>query len=398
MNGAAVFAANETRIRRLPALRVRVERLPMWKYLLRPILFLFDAEKVHYATMGLFAAMLRFPPLRALTAVALRYRSERLRTEVAGLALEAPVGLGAGFDKNARWFNQLDALGFGFVEVGTLTGRAQGGNPKPRIFRLKADRALLNRMGFNNDGSEAAAQRLEGATIRPVLGVNIGKSKVVANEDAVDDYLASLRRLRPFADYITVNVSSPNTKGLRDLQAKDPLSRLLGAIVDDNRALALAAGDDPCPVFVKIAPDLDEGAMRDVVELCVEVGISGIIATNTTISREGLQTPEAAVSALGNGGVSGAPLTERSRRFVATLYRLAAGRLPIIGVGGIMTPDDAWQMLRAGAAAVQVYSGFVYGGPHFVRRTLRYIDRQLAGRGSDLKDVVGEASEHYSGG
>ena len=293
-------------------------------WLLKGILFRFDPERAHVVTMGLFAALLRLPGVAALTRWLMRVDDPRLRTRVVGLDFENPVGLAAGFDKNAEWFDALHALGFGFVEVGTLTAHAQPGNPTPRIFRLPADRALINRLGFNNRGSEAAAASLRGRPIGPVLGINIGKSKITPNESATEDYLTSFERLFPYAAYLTVNVSSPNTQGLRDLQAMDPLRELLRALLDKNEALAAARGESRRPVFVKIAPDLTPQEAVDVVELAVELGLDGIIATNTTIGREGLVSEPALVEAAGAGGLSGAPLRDRA---LAVLRRVRAALL-----------------------------------------------------------------------
>lgn len=364
----------------------------LWS-LLRPLLFLIDPERAHHLTMGLFALAMKVPGVAGLTRALLRVEDPRLRVNVAGVDLPTPVGLGAGFDKNALWFNALHALGFGFIEVGTLTAHAQDGNPTPRIFRLPPDRALINRMGFNNRGSAAAAAALEGQRIAPVLGINIGKSKITPNDEALDDYVTSFKRLFRFAHYVTVNVSSPNTAGLRDLQEVESLRHLLGGLLEANREMATRNAVDPLPVFVKIAPDMTEEQAAEIVELAVELGLHGIIATNTTIAREPLTTPSERVEAIGNGGLSGQPLTERSRAFVAHLYRTAAGRLPIIGVGGIMNGDDAWEMMRAGASAVQIYTGFVYGGPAVVRAINRRLVERLEqeGRGV-ISEIVGEAA------
>ncbi len=365
----------------------------MWR-LLRPLLFLLPPETAHHVAMRVFAMLTALAPIRALVRRWYRVDDSRHRVALLGMEFPGPVGLAAGFDKDARWFNALGALGFDHVEVGTLTGQAQPGNPLPRLFRLPADRALLNRFGFNNRGSADAAERLASSDIEPILGINIGKSKVVPNDQAVSDYLASFDRLAPHARYVTVNVSSPNTQGLRALQEREALSELLGAIVSRNCERAEQAGIEPLPVLVKIAPDMDEAQRDEIVELAVELGLSGIIATNTTVSRDALTTPRERVEALGAGGVSGAPLTNVSRAFVASLYRRAAGRLPIIGVGGIMNGDDAWEMMRAGASMVQVYTGFVYGGPGFVRDIHRTMSRRLDERGlSSIGEIVGEASE-----
>lgn len=340
----------------------------MWAHLIRPILFLFDAERVHYASMAVFSFFLRWEWARRAVRRFTLMDDPRLATKLLDMDLPSPVGLAAGFDKNARWYNELAALGFGFVEVGTLTAHAQPGNERPRLFRLPADRAVLNRFGFNNEGAAAAAQRMLARPAECVLGVNIGKSKVAPNEAAVEDYLISLRAIHRCADYLVVNVSSPNTAGLRDLQAEEPLRQLLSALVDENRRLSEAGQLRRPPLFVKIAPDMDDAQIVASVALVRELGVDGIVCTNTTISREGLKTPAATVEALGAGGLSGAPLTARSLAFVGRVCELAKGEFPVIGVGGIMEPEDAIRMLDAGAAAVQLYTGFIYGGPLVVRR------------------------------
>jgi dihydroorotate dehydrogenase len=364
----------------------------MWP-LIRPLLFALDAERAHRLSMRLFCGAMRRGPLRRLTARLFRCDDPRLRVRRFGIDFPSPVGLAAGFDKDAEYFDTLSALGFGFIEVGTLTAQPQPGNPRPRLFRLAADRALVNRMGFNNKGSAAAALALARRRIEPVLGVNIGKSKVVPNDEAAGDYLASFERLFPFGRYFVVNVSSPNTPGLRELQERGPLTALLRALTDRNRELAVQHGVEPRPVLLKIAPDLNEHQVAAIVEMTREVPIAGLVATNTTVSRDGLGTPSARVAAVGAGGLSGAPLTERSRGMVADLYRRTEGRLPIVGVGGIMNGEDAWQMIRAGASLVQVYTGFVYGGPGFVKSIHRHLLRRLAESGKhSLDEVVGEAA------
>ncbi len=374
----------------------------MWP-LIRPLLFALDAERAHRLSMRLFTGAMRVRPLRRLTERLLCADDPRLRVRRFGIDFPSPVGLAAGFDKDAEYYEVLGALGFGFIEVGTLTGQAQPGNPRPRLFRMPRDRALVNRLGFNNKGSAAAAESLSekgsrplfekgDASLFPVLGINIGKSKVVPNDEAVGDYLASFERLFPFGRYFVVNVSSPNTPGLRDLQERGPLTALLRALSEKNGELAARHGIEPRPILLKIAPDLTEQQVTAIVEMTHEVPIAGLVATNTTVSRDGLRTPAARVAAVGAGGLSGAPLTERSRRMVADLYRRTRGRLPIVGVGGIMSGEDAWQMIRAGASLVQVYTGFVYGGPGFVKSIHRHLLRRLAESGwRSLDEVVGTA-------
>jgi dihydroorotate dehydrogenase len=363
----------------------------MWR-LMRPLLFALDAERAHRLSMSLFTAAMRLGPVRRATCHNCRTDDPRLRVRCFGIDFPTPIGLAAGFDKDARYFDALHALGFGFIEVGTVTGQPQSGNPRPRLFRLPADRALLNRMGFNNKGCAAVAEALARRHIEPVLGINIGRSKAVANEDAADDYLASFECLFPFGRYFVVNVSSPNTPGLRELQERGPLTALLRALADRNGELAARYSVQPRPILLKIAPDLSESQVAALVELTCEVPIAGMVATNTTICRDGLRTPAARVAALGDGGLSGAPLTERSRRMVADLYRRTEGRLPIIGVGGIRNGEDAWQMIRSGASLVQVYTGFVYGGPAFVKAIHQHLLRRLTELGKpSLDTVVGEA-------
>lgn len=361
----------------------------MWNTLLRPLLFLLPAETAHHVSMTLFAWLMKVPPVKRWLLARTRVNSPRLATSLGALELPNPVGLAAGFDKDGRYFEALGALGFGFVEIGTVTAQPQPGNPRPRLFRIPEDRALLNRMGFNNDGADAARARVAGRRGELVVGINIGKSKVVSNEEAVTDYLASFERLAPHADYVVVNVSSPNTPNLRQLQAREPLEKLLSALSDANEAL-LARGMTRRPLFVKLAPDLPREAMEEAVEVALRCRLDGIIATNTTNARESLSIPKARVDALGAGGLSGAPLTERSRRFVEDIYRMTEGEIPIVGVGGILEPEDAWAMICAGASAVQIYTGFIYGGPWFPAEVVRHIDQRLREHGyQTVAEAVG---------
>lgn len=365
----------------------------MWRFA-RSLLFRLDPERAHHVAMTLLRLLLLIPGARGLLRRFCRVDDPRLAMRLWGVEFPSPLGLAAGFDKDARWFNELAALGFGFVEVGTLTGEPQPGNPKPRLFRLPADAALINRFGFNNSGSADAAARLAGARIEPVLGVNLGRSKVVPNERAAEDYLASFERLFPYARYVVVNVSSPNTPGLRALQDKNALRWLLSALQERNRLLAPRHGTLPRPLLVKVAPDLTPEQVDDVVALALDLELDGLVATNTTLARDGLSTPAAEVDALGAGGLSGRPLTLRSRAFVRELYRKSKGRLPIVGVGGVMDGDDAWELVRAGASLVQAYTGFVYGGPCFARDVQRRLLQRLVESGHrSLADAVGEAAK-----
>jgi dihydroorotate dehydrogenase len=363
-----------------------------WQTIVRPILFCLPTERAHYFSMGAFKAML-WPGIGWLFRRYYQVTDPVLETNVFGIDFNNPIGLAAGFDKDARWFPELATLGFSHVEVGTITGQSQPGNPKPRLFRLPADRAIINRMGFNNAGSNAVAKRL--ATTRKsrptdVLGVNIGKTKVVPVESATQDYLFSFERLFDYADYFAINVSSPNTPGLRTLQNREPLIELLSAITELNQTLADDHECQPKPVLLKIAPDVTDTQLTDIVSILKEVKLDGIIATNTTLSRSDLATPTDTVEAIGDGGLSGAPLTTRSRQVVGQLYDQLRGEIPIIGVGGVMSGEDAWQMIRAGASLVQVYTGFIYGGPATVRDINQHLAKQLHQHGFDsIADAVG---------
>src|SRR5215467_9778455 len=354
----------------------------MYRLLYRVVLRRVPAEAAHLAAFGLIRGIARVPGAAWLLGRWLGPRDPVLRVRALGLEFPGPLGLAAGFDKDARGTRGLAALGFGFVEVGTVTARAQPGNPRPRMFRLAADRALVNRMGFNNEGAVAAAARLgrsRGGRSRggPVVGVNIGKTRAVPDEEAAADYAASARAVAAVADYVVVNVSSPNTPGLRDLQAADRLKPVLVAV---RAALDAAVPGRRVPLLVKIAPDLADADVDAVADLALELGLDGIIATNTTVSRDGLASPAAEVAAAGAGGLSGPPLRARSLAVLRRLHARAGDRLVLIAAGGIETPDDAWERLRAGATLVQAYTGFVYGGPLWPRRMHAGLARRLAQR------------------
>jgi dihydroorotate dehydrogenase len=369
----------------------------IWELAIRPLLFMLPAESVHDAAMGTYSFLHRLPSARNLIRRHCRVDDRRLRTTVFGIDFENPVGLAAGFDKNAYWFRQLASLGFGHIEIGTITGQAQLGNPKPRLFRLPQDNALINRMGFNNPGSNAVAQLLGRLKHKPggatKLGINIGKTKAVPIESATDDYLTSMRRLHAFADYFTINVSSPNTPGLRKLQDREPLKQLISAVTELNMVLSNSEDNRIKPILLKIAPDLNDEQLTDIAEIALESNLSGIIATNTTTSRDGLKTPTSRLDRIGSGGLSGAPLTSRSAMVVKKLYSRLENAIPIVGVGGIMTPEDAWNMICNGAALIQVYTGFAYGGPTFVNRINRFLLQQLESQGiASIGEAVGRAS------
>ncbi|HEX6041697.1 MAG TPA: quinone-dependent dihydroorotate dehydrogenase [Longimicrobium sp.] len=357
---------------------------------IRPLLFTLPAEQAHHAGTTALSTALALPPARAAARALFDVRHPALQVERFGIRFPNPVGLAAGFDKSGAWFNALGALGFGAIEIGTVTALAQPGNPQPRLFRLPADQALLNRMGFNNPGAEAVAARLRRARIEPVLGINLGKSKAAPLEDAAADYLRSLELLEPFAAYLVVNVSSPNTPGLRQLQDAAPLRELLRALRTRAGELASARGGAAKPILLKIAPDLTDPQVEEAAGIAVEEGMAGLIATNTTVSREGLRTP--GVDGMGAGGISGAPVRRRAVEVVAHAYRTTGGRLPIVGVGGIFGPDDAWAMVRAGASLVQVWTGFIYRGPGIARDINRGLLRRMARDGfRSLDEAVGTA-------
>jgi dihydroorotate dehydrogenase len=356
----------------------------MYRLLYRIVLRRVPAEAAHLAAFGLirvFGRVVRVPGAGRLLGRWLGPRDPVLRVRALGLEFPGPLGLAAGFDKDARGTRGLAALGFGFIEVGTVTARAQPGNPRPRMFRLTADRALVNRMGFNNAGAAAAAAQLGRARGGPVVGVNIGKTRAVPDADAAADYAASARAVAAVADYVVVNVSSPNTPGLRDLQAADRLRPVLVAVraaLDGSSGSRLQGIKGRVPLLVKIAPDLADADVDAVADLALELGLDGIVATNTTVSRDGLASPAAEIAAAGAGGLSGPPLRARSLAVLRRLHARAGDRLVLIAAGGIETPDDAWERLRAGATLVQAYTAFVYGGPLWPRRLHAGLARRLA--------------------
>ena len=339
----------------------------VYERLARPVLFRLaggDAEGAHEWTLRRLARLSRRP---AALAALRRVFAVDAPSEVFGLRFPNPVGLAAGMDKSGVALPAWPALGFGFVEVGTVTRHAQPGNERPRVFRLRASRAVINRMGFNNDGASALAARLRALPRLEVpLGISLGKSKVTPLAEAVEDYLVSFRTLYPYGDYFAVNVSSPNTPGLRDLQDRTHLSELLAALARENTGAK--------PILVKIAPDLTENAIEQALQACLDHGVAGVIATNTTLARGGLD-PADLVRAGQAGGLSGAPLSARTREVVAFVHRQTGGALPVIGVGGILDPDDAVALVDAGASLVQLYTGLIYRGPALVRATARAVGR-----------------------
>ena len=350
----------------------------MYRLLFRVVLRRVPAEAAHRAGFWLIRVLGAAAGVPLVAGVLRRWLGPRdpvLRVRALGLEFPGPLGLAAGFDKDARGVAGLAALGFGFVEVGTVTARAQPGNPRPRMFRLPADRALVNRMGFNNEGAAAAAARLR-RRAGVIVGVNIGKTKAVPDEEAARDYAASARAVAGVADYVVVNVSSPNTPGLRDLQAADRLKPVLVAV----REALDAAADHRVPLLVKIGPDLADTDVDAIADLALELGLDGIVATNTTVSRAGLASSPAEVAAAGAGGLSGAPLRDRALAVLRRLRARAGDRLVLIAAGGIESSDDAWERMAAGATLVQAYTGFIYGGPLWPRRVHAGLARRAQAR------------------
>jgi dihydroorotate dehydrogenase len=361
--------------------------------ILRRLLFLLPAETAHYLSMNCFRAACSLPFVRNLLANRFTHHSPST-TRLLGLTFKNPVGLGAGFDKNAKYLRELKTLGFGFVEIGTVTPRPQSGNDKPRLFRLAKDKALINRMGFNNDGVDVIANRLKqwrknndrwpmtvdsknksdqkrSSIPHPaplIIGGNIGKNKATLNEDAWQDYEICFRALHPYVDFFVVNVSSPNTPGLRELQEKESLRKILTHLQSLNKTFAQQK-----PVLLKIAPDLTLEQIDDVIDLATEINLDGLVATNTTISREGLAVTQADLAKIGAGGLSGKPVQERSTKVVQYIHRKTSGSILVIGSGGIFTGTDAAEKIRAGAVLVEVWTGFIYEGPLIVKKICKYL-------------------------
>ena len=339
----------------------------MYKWF-RPLLFSVDPERIHTLVFATLHRLLRFPFFASALRTTFRIEHPKLEKNILGLTFKNPVGLAAGFDKDAKHIDALSSFGFGFIEIGTVTPKPQPGNPKPRLFRLPEDGALINRMGFNNDGAEAAARRLRNRTGGVIIGGNIGKNKSTPNDLAHEDYISCFNTLYEFVDYFVVNVSSPNTPGLRELQEKTSLSNLLKTV----KAVSLQRPVVK-PILLKIAPDLTPFQLDDIIEILKITRTDGVIATNTTISRDGLKTSTEEVSQIGQGGLSGRPLMQRSNEVIRYLRSRLGKEYPIIGVGGIMNEADAIQKLESGADLVQIYTGFIYEGPQLIKR----INQQL---------------------
>jgi dihydroorotate dehydrogenase len=350
----------------------------------RPTLFRLDAERAH--ELGLKALEIGIASLNKPGNAEIESASKAFGAiNRFGLEFKNPVGVAAGFDKNGRVVNRLADLGFGFVEVGTVTYRPQPGNPKPRLFRLPDDKALINRLGFNNDGAITIAARLSLLKRNCVIGVNIGRNKDVANEDAIENYLQTFDAVHAVADYLVVNVSSPNTPNLRDLQSPENLESLITRLRDRNELLGKK------PLLIKIAPDLGSGDLAAIVDLCLRLEVSGIIATNTTVSRENLRTSN--VQKFGAGGLSGRPLGRRSDHIISQIYKHSNGKLPIIGVGGVFSAEDAFKKIAAGASLVQAYTGFIYAGPSFASDVVIGLAVKLKQRGfRSIDDAIGSGT------
>jgi dihydroorotate dehydrogenase len=342
--------------------------------LFRSLVFLLPAEKAHYFTVNLLKLSLKVPFSKLLFKKLFCLESPLLQRTVFGIDFPNPIGLAAGFDKNATCFNEMEYCGFGFVEIGTVTPLAQDGNDKPRLFRLKKDKAIINRMGFNNNGMAEAVENLKRKSpgSKLIIGGNIGKNKITSNENAIDDYIVSFKALFDYVDYFVVNVSSPNTPDLRALQEKEPLKKILAALQLVNESYPTKK-----PLLLKIAPDLSNEQLDDIVEIMLELKMDGIVATNTTIQRTGLVADDLQVEKIGAGGLSGKPLSQRSTEVISYIHQKSKGAFPIMGVGGIDSVEDALEKLDAGATLLQIYTGFIYEGPMLNKRINKAILTRL---------------------
>ena len=335
----------------------------MYKHFLRPIFFLLSPETIHHLIVFFLKIGRWIPGFNAIMRAMFTIKHPSLEREVFGLKFSNPIGLAAGFDKNAEVYNEIAAFGFGAIETGTVTPKGQPGNPKPRSFRLPKDKALINRMGFNNKGADAMLKCLQKKKRKAVIGVNLGKNTATPNEQAPGEYLSSFRKLYDYADYFVVNVSCPNVKDLCGLQNKDNLEQIISGLTEFRRGQTVYR-----PILMKISPDLTKGQIDDTIDVLRRSGIDGIVAVNTTTSRANLTSPNKTVNAIGNGGLSGGPLTQRAIEVVRYVHQKTEGNFPIIGVGGIMSVEDAVAMLDAGASLIQIYTGFIYNGPGFAKQ------------------------------
>jgi dihydroorotate dehydrogenase len=335
----------------------------MYKSIFRPVLFWFSPESVHHFVVNSLKILFKIPGTRKFINKLTQVNDPRLEREVFGLKFKNPVGIAAGFDKQAELYNELSNFGFGFIEIGTVTPKGQPGNPKPRLFRLPQDQALINRMGFNNGGVNNAVKNLKKRKTTVIVGGNIGKNTLTPNSEAIEDYVLCFRQLFDFVDYFVVNVSCPNITDLHELQDQESLVKILGKIQEINHTKI-----QPKPVLLKVSPDLNFKQLDEVIEIVRLTKIDGVVATNTTISRQNLQTDEARIKEIANGGLSGKPISDRSTEVIRYLAEKSGKAFPIIGVGGIFTPEDALEKLNAGADLVQVYTGFIYEGPFIAKK------------------------------
>jgi len=343
----------------------------MYKFI-RFFLFQFDPEKVHYFTAKMLRITLKIPGIKTLWRSMFVVNDSRLEKELFGLKFKNPVGLAAGFDKNASMFNDLSACGFGFIEIGTVTPIEQKGNPKPRLFRLKEDKAIINRMGFNNNGADEAVENLKKRNTDIIIGGNIGKMTTSTSDQYIDDYRVNFLKLHPYVDYFVVNVSCPNVGSMAKLQDKDFQIELLEALKEINVKQKKSK-----PILLKIAPDLNDIQLDEVIEIILTTKIDGVIASNTTVNRDGLHASKEQLEEIGNGGLSGAPVKDRSTRVIRYLAEKSNKAFPIIGVGGINSGEDALEKMNAGADLVQIFTGFIYEGPGLVKKINKAILSQM---------------------
>lgn len=347
--------------------------MSVYSNLIKPILFLSKPEFVHNVTINYLSFISKIPGSSFIVSQAYKVPvNNKLEREVFGLHFKHPVGLAAGLDKNAKAYKMFGAMGFSFVEVGTVTPKPQSGNPKPRLFRLPKDNAIINRMGFNNYGVEYMVKKLKHRNSNLIIGGNIGKNKITPNDKAVDDYVTCFNALYDYVDYFVVNVSSPNTPNLRELQEKEPLMHILTTLMEENNKKNICK-----PILLKIAPDLTNSQLDDIIDIVITSKIAGVVATNTTISRDGLSYSSEYIESIGAGGLSGAPETKMSTEVIRYLHSKSNGAFPIIGVGGIMNPNDAYEKLEAGASLIQIYSGFIYEGPALISKICKFLINKL---------------------
>ncbi|MBI9035533.1 MAG: quinone-dependent dihydroorotate dehydrogenase [Bacteroidales bacterium] len=343
----------------------------LYRSIIRPLLFQLNPEAIHHIVNAGLKFVYAIPGVGAMSRAYFHINDKSLETEVFGLKFPNPVGFAAGFDKEGKLYNELHNLGFGHIEIGTFTPKGQSGNPQPRLFRLIEDHGLINRMGFNNSGATVAAERLKNRKPNCIVGGNIGKNTATPNSEAVADYVSCFETLFDYVDYFVVNVSCPNVTNLHELQDRDSLLEILTAIQEKNNAKS-----NPKPVLLKVAPDLNDKQLDDTIEIVIKTKLAGVVATNTTITRDHLKTSQQKIESIGRGGMSGAPIKDKSTQVIRYIAKKSNKAFPIIGVGGIETPEDAMEKLDAGADLIQVYTGFIYSGPWLVRRINKAISKR----------------------